>query len=102
MEDRIRRMESAISISGIHGTTEPTEVKEADYSSSDQIESQAGLSNHLSNLVLDPDGTPNFIGIRTAPIVTVGISALTLLFRLGLWILTSFPTRTSMDLGKVR
>ncbi|KAG0647263.1 putative transcriptional regulatory [Hyphodiscus hymeniophilus] len=39
----------------------PVEGQEEE-SSSDKIESQAELSNHLSNLVLDPSGSPNFIG----------------------------------------
>ena len=63
MEARIKRMESAIISSGQHGTAEPIEVKEEEQSSSDKIESQAGLSNHLSNLVVDPSGSPNFIGM---------------------------------------
>ena len=62
MEDRIKRMESAIITSGLHGTAEPVEGKEEEKSSSDQIESQAELSNHFSNLVIDPSGSPNFIG----------------------------------------
>ncbi|KAI9732967.1 MAG: hypothetical protein M1818_007400 [Claussenomyces sp. TS43310] len=62
MEDRIKRMESAITTSGLHGTTEPVEDKEEEKSSSEKLESQAGLSNHLSNLVIDPNGSPSFIG----------------------------------------
>lgn len=60
MEDRIKRMESAIFTSGL--TAEPEEGKEEEMSVSDRIESQAGLSNHLANLVVDPGGYPNFIG----------------------------------------
>jgi cobalamin biosynthesis Mg chelatase CobN len=63
MEDRIKRMESAIISSGLHVIAEPEEGKEEEKSSSDKIESQAALSNHLSNLVIDPNGSPNFIGI---------------------------------------
>ncbi|TVY87454.1 putative transcriptional regulatory protein [Lachnellula willkommii] len=62
MEDRIRRMESAIIAPELHNTAEPVEVKEEEKSSSDKIESQAELSNSLSNLVIDPNGSPNFIG----------------------------------------
>ncbi|KAE9376517.1 hypothetical protein N431DRAFT_501370 [Stipitochalara longipes BDJ] len=58
MEDRIKRMESAIITSGLHGIEE----KEKEKNSSDKIESQAELSNHLSNLVIDPNGSPNVIG----------------------------------------
>ncbi|TVY25243.1 putative transcriptional regulatory protein [Lachnellula hyalina] len=61
MENRIKRMESAIIAPEVHGTTEPVERKEEE-KSSDKIESQAELSNHLSNLVIDPSGSPNFIG----------------------------------------
>ena len=66
MEDRIKRMESAIISSGLHGTAEPAEGKEEEEekNSSDKIESQAELSNHLSNLVIDPSGSPNFIGTQ--------------------------------------
>ena len=64
MEYRIKRMESAIISSGLHGTAEPVEEKEEEErSSSDKIESQAELSNRLSNLVIDPNGSPNFIGM---------------------------------------
>ncbi|TVY12969.1 putative transcriptional regulatory protein [Lachnellula arida] len=62
MEDRIRRMESAIIAPELHSTAEPLEEKEEEKSSSDKIESQAELSNSLSNLVIDPNGSPNFIG----------------------------------------
>jgi hypothetical protein len=63
MEDRIKRMESAIISSGLHATAEPAEGKdEEEKNSSDKFESQAELSNHLSNLVIDPSGSPNFIG----------------------------------------
>ena len=63
MEDRIKRMESAIITSGLHGTAEPVEGKEEEKSSSNRIESQAGLVNHLSNLVIDANGSSNFIGM---------------------------------------
>ncbi|CAG8957218.1 hypothetical protein HYFRA_00009420 [Hymenoscyphus fraxineus] len=61
MEDRIKRMESAIITSGLIEGTEPEEETRED-KSSDKIESQADLSNHLSNLVIDAEGSPNFIG----------------------------------------
>lgn len=64
MEDRIKRMESAIITSRLPETTEPEEEgKGEEMSSSDKIESQAELSNHLSNLVIDVKGAPNFIGM---------------------------------------
>lgn len=63
MEDRIKRMESVITASGVHGTTKPVEGEEEDKSSYDRIESQAELSNHLANLVIDRNGSSNFIGI---------------------------------------
>lgn len=63
MEDRIKRMESAIIASTLHGTAEAVQEKEDEKSSSDKIESQAGISNHLSNLIVDPEGSPNFIGM---------------------------------------
>jgi len=64
MEDRIKRMESAIiTASGLHETAELVEGKEEEKSSSDKIESQAELSNQLSNLVIDPNGSSNFIGV---------------------------------------
>ena len=63
MEDRIKRMESAIIASTLHGTAEAVEEKEEEKSSSGKIESQAGISNHLSNLIVDPEGSPNFIGM---------------------------------------
>ncbi|KAH8817183.1 fungal-specific transcription factor domain-containing protein [Xylogone sp. PMI_703] len=62
MEERIKRMESAIITSGLHGTAEPMEEREEEKSLFDKIESQTELSNHLSNLVVDPGGSPNFIG----------------------------------------
>ncbi|TVY39955.1 putative transcriptional regulatory protein [Lachnellula occidentalis] len=62
MEDRIKRMESAIVAPELYGTAQAVEGKEEEKSSSDKIESQAELSNHLSNLVIDPGGSPNFIG----------------------------------------
>lgn len=64
MEDRIKRMESAIITSRLHGTADPVEGKEEEKSSSDKIESQARLSNHLSNLVIDSNGSPKFIGMH--------------------------------------
>lgn len=64
MEDRIKRMESVIIASRLHGTAESVEGEKEEKNSSDKIESQAGLSNHLSNLVIDPDGSPNFIGMK--------------------------------------
>jgi hypothetical protein len=57
-------MESAIITSGLAKTTESGEGKEEEKSSSSKIESQAGLSNQLSNLVIDHNGSPNFIGIK--------------------------------------
>ncbi|KUJ23798.1 uncharacterized protein LY89DRAFT_3279 [Mollisia scopiformis] len=69
MEDRIKRMESALITSRLHATTEPVEwkeeEKEEEKSSSERIESQAELSNHLSNLVIDARGSPNFIGLAS-------------------------------------
>jgi len=62
MEDRIKRMESAIITSGLHGAAEPVEGKEEE-KSFEKIESQAKLSNQLSNLVIDPNGSSNFIGM---------------------------------------
>jgi hypothetical protein len=63
MEDRIKRMESAIITSRLLGTAEPEERKEEEEkSSSDKFESQAELTNQLSNLVVNPNGSPNFIG----------------------------------------
>jgi len=63
MEDRIKRMESAVITSGLNGIAEPVEGMEGDKNSSDQIESQARLSNHLSNLVVDTGGSSSFIGM---------------------------------------
>lgn len=60
MEARIKSMESAIIASGLHGIVEPAEDEEG---SSDKIESQARLSNQLSNLVIDSKGSRNFIGM---------------------------------------
>lgn len=56
-------MESVIIASGLHETVEPKEEEDEEKNSSDKIESQAGLSNHLSNLVIDSNGTSNFIGV---------------------------------------
>ena len=55
-------MESAIVASGQQGSAEPAVGQEEEKSSSDRLESQAGLVDHLSNLVIDPKGSPNFIG----------------------------------------
>lgn len=74
MEDRIKRMESAIitsqlhGISGLHHETaeqivEAKEEEKEEKSSSDKIESQAEISDHLSNLVLDCKGSTSFIGV---------------------------------------
>lgn len=64
MEDRIRRMESAILASGPQGTAESVEEEEEEEKTSfDKIESQAGLSNHLAHLMIDSDGSPTFIGM---------------------------------------
>lgn len=101
MENRIKRMESAIIAPELYSTPEPVEQKEEEKSSSDKIESQAELSNHLSNLVIDPSGSPNFIGMYLINGI-VCMFALTMLFRLGRWILTFFSTRISVDLGKSR
>ena len=62
MEDRIKRMESAIRISNPLGVEERLEAKEEETNFSDIIESQAELSNHFADLVIDSDGSPNFIG----------------------------------------
>lgn len=56
-------MESTIITSGLHGTAELAEGKEEEKDSSDIIESQAELSDHLSNLVIDRNGSSNFIGM---------------------------------------
>lgn len=72
MEDRIKRMESAIIASGLQGPAGLVDVKEEEEeeeeegeekTSSDKIESQAKLSNQLANLVIDSNGSTNFIGI---------------------------------------
>jgi hypothetical protein len=99
MEHRIKRMESAIIPSGRHGTAEPVEGKEEDESSTGKIESQAELSNRLSNLVVDSNGSPNFIG-TSEPSSNVCMFVLTLSCRLGIWVLTLFSTRTEVDIGK--
>lgn len=62
MEARIKRMESAIINPRQQETAESIEGQEEEQNSSDKIESQAGLSNHLSNVIVDPNGSPNFIG----------------------------------------
>lgn len=64
MEDRIKRMESAIIATGLHSTAEPAGEQKEEKSSSDKIESQAELSNRLSNLVIDAHGSLNFIGMQ--------------------------------------
>ena len=62
MEERIKRMESAIIASGRQDSEESAVGEEEDKSSADKLESQAGLVDHLSSLVIDPKGSPNFIG----------------------------------------
>jgi len=64
MEDRIKRMESAIVNTGLLGTAEPGDGNEEEKSSSEKFESQAELSNHFSNLIIDADAAPGFIGIQ--------------------------------------
>jgi hypothetical protein len=68
MEDRIKRIESNLITSEFHGTSGPelelAEQKEEEKNSSDKIESQAELSNNMSNLVID-NGSPNFIGMSS-------------------------------------
>lgn len=68
MEDRIKRMESAIISSGLQRPAGLVDVKEQEEegeekTSSDKIESQAKLSNQLANLVIDSNGSTNFIGM---------------------------------------
>jgi hypothetical protein len=68
MEDRIKRMESAIISSGLQGPAGLVDAKEQEEegeekTSSDKIESQAKLSNQLANLVIDSNGSTNFIGM---------------------------------------
>lgn len=69
MEDRIKRMESAIISSGLQGPAGLVDAKEeeeeegGEKTSSDKIESQAKLSNQLANLVIDSNGSTNFIGM---------------------------------------
>jgi hypothetical protein len=55
-------MESAIIASGLQDMKE-----EASF---DRIETQARLSNQISNLVLDSKGSPNFIGMSQALLST--------------------------------
>ncbi|MCJ1308243.1 hypothetical protein MMC25_001896 [Agyrium rufum] len=62
IEDRIKRMESAIVTSRLHGTAEPVDGIDEEKSSSEKLESQAELSDQLSSLVVNLDGSPNFIG----------------------------------------
>lgn len=66
MEDRIKRMESAIVTVKLRRTAEPAEVKEEEKSSLDKIKSQAELSNSFSNLVIGPKEFPNFIGMYSS------------------------------------
>lgn len=61
MEDRIKRMESVITTSALKEAASVDEKEEE--SLHEGIESQAELSNHLANLVVDPEGSPNFIGM---------------------------------------
>lgn len=68
MEERIKRMESTIIASGLQGPAGLVDVKEEkeeeeEKTSSDRIESQAKLSNQLANLVIDSNGSSNFIGM---------------------------------------
>lgn len=70
MEDRIKRMESAIIASGLQGPAGLVDVKEEkeeeeqeEKTSSDMIESQAKLSNQFANLVINSNGSSNFIGM---------------------------------------
>jgi hypothetical protein len=68
MEERIKRMESTIIASGLQGPAGLVNVKEEEEeeeekTSSDRIESQAKLSNQLANLVIDSNGSSNFIGV---------------------------------------
>lgn len=62
-------MESAIIASGLQGRAGLVDVKEQEEeegeekTSSDKIESQAKLSNQLANLVIDSNGSTNFIGM---------------------------------------
>lgn len=72
MEDRIKRMESAIIASGLQGQAGLVDVKEEEEeeeedqeekTSSDMIESQAKLSNQFANLVINSNGSSNFIGM---------------------------------------
>jgi hypothetical protein len=96
-------MESAIITSGLHSSPEPPEENEEDKKSSEKIEDQAKLSNHLSNLVMNQGGSPNFIGIRGLPVILKYFIVFLLMFlRLVIWILTAFSARTSMDLRKSR
>lgn len=94
MEDRIKRMESAILTTQLHVVTEPEDEK------SDKIENQAWLSNHLENLVIEAKGCPNFIGILFISQMPRA-SCLQCSFRLGIWIFTSFPSRPSVDVTNI-
>jgi hypothetical protein len=101
MEARIKRMESVIIASGLQGSTDPTEVKEEE-NSFDKIESQAGLGDHLSTLIIDSKGSSNFLGTQEKALGLTCIFVLTLLSRLGFRLLTTFSARTQMDLGHGR
>lgn len=69
MEDRIKRMESTIIASGLQVPAGLVDVKEEggeeqeEKTSSDMIESQAKLSNQFANLVINSNGSSNFIGM---------------------------------------
>lgn len=65
MEERIKRMESALLVSELRGISGTVEEPKEEKNSSDRIEIQAELSNNLSNLVIDSNGSPTFIGTWT-------------------------------------
>lgn len=105
MEDRIKRMESAIIASGLQGPAglvdvkeEKEEEEEEEKTSSDRIESQAKLSNQLANLVIDSNGSSNFIGMYCFQLSALAV--LTPLFRIGLWLLTFLPPWRPVDFAK--
>ncbi|KAE8551777.1 hypothetical protein EYB25_005667 [Talaromyces marneffei] len=65
IEERIKQMESAIIASGLQGPAGLLvggKEDEGETTSSDKIEIQAKLSNQLTNLVIDSNGSFNFIG----------------------------------------
>lgn len=76
MEDRIKRMESAIIVSGLQGPAGLVNVKkeekeaEEEETSSCMIENQAKLSNQLANLVIDAHGSTTFIGMCCCQLYT--------------------------------